>query len=117
MTGSRKWTNKEKIEHTLLELMHKRRIEVAHGAAEGADDITRQVCEEHHIPCKPYPVTKEDWNKQGKAAGAIRNTKMIEDFKPQLGLAFYKLGALNRGTMDCAMKIVKKGIKVLIIPD
>lgn len=118
-TGSRKWTNKEKIAQTIMAVNARRKIEVAQGGAAGADTLVKEVCEEHGIPCKPYEADWDAYAKTGKRnpAGVIRNTEMIKDFEPKLGLAFFKIGELNKGTMDAVVKMLNKGVRVLITPD
>lgn len=64
---------------------------VIHGAASGAD-TTAASCAvdwamEAGVGCvvKPYPA---DWARDGRAAGPIRNERMLREGKPDRGLAF-----------------------------
>lgn len=52
-----------------------------------------------------------DWLRYGRAAGPIRNSEMVADGADRW-LAFYKQGAGNRGTDDCACKAEAAGIPV-----
>ena len=45
------------------------------GGASGVDQIARQFAQEYKMP---FDEIKPDWNTYGKAAGVIRNRKMIE---------------------------------------
>lgn len=55
------------------------------GDARGADLWALRWAEEKGVPHK---VFEADWGGLGKAAGPIRNRKMLEEFKPDLVLAF-----------------------------
>lgn len=66
---------------------------VIQGGASGADQIAREWCSARHVP---YDNFAADWNTHGKAAGPIRNQRMIDVGKPDLVLAF----AGGRGTAD-----------------
>lgn len=52
--------------------------EIVCGEAKGVDSLGRRYAEENNIPIASFPVTSEDWNKKGKAAGYIRNKEMGE---------------------------------------
>ena len=59
--------------------------ELCHGAARGADKMAGSWARIAHIPVTAYPA---DWDGNGKAAGPIRNRLMLDDFKPDLVVAF-----------------------------
>jgi hypothetical protein len=116
ITGSRKWEKYFILKDILLaniNLLDLPSAIVCQGGAKGADTIAKDICRDYGIEYKEYLA---DWDKHGKAAGPIRNSEMIDDFKPDKVLAFYKIGAENIGTMDAVMKALKKGIPVLITP-
>ena len=52
-------------------------------------------------------VFEADWDTHGKAAGPIRNQKMVDE-EPDLCLAFHG----GRGTEDCVRRAQKAGIEV-----
>lgn len=56
-----------------------------HGDSRGADRCAGRLAKELGIKVVPVPA---DWRTHGKAAGPIRNQRMIDDFKPDLVLAF-----------------------------
>lgn len=71
VTGSRR--------HTCVDLIRKTLINaypdlVIHGGAAGADDIARVWCAAAGVNQVQMPAP---WDKQGKAAGPFRNTKML----------------------------------------
>jgi len=49
--------------------------EVVSGGAKGVDLLGKKIAEYHAIPIKKFPA---DWDKHGKAAGAIRNSQMAQ---------------------------------------
>jgi len=58
---------------------------IAEGGAKGADFLARVWAVEYGVEYREY---KADWKQYGKKAGIIRNVQMLEDFKPDLVLAF-----------------------------
>ena len=66
---------------------------VIQGDASGADLLGRCWAEMYGVKCISVPA---DWNAHGRAAGPIRNKRMLTDFKPDLVVAFPG----GRGTAD-----------------
>lgn len=115
VTGSRDWTNREAI-HRELSKFPPGTI-VVHGAARGADTLADEVAKSLGFEVRPYPVTKQDWEEIGKAAGVLRNSKMLTEEHPDKdGRAFtWCLGfsenlAESRGTKDMVKKTERAGI-------
>lgn len=54
-------------------------------------------------------TVKADWKTHGKAAGPIRNQRMLDEFEPKLVVAF-KGGA---GTADMVKRSRKSGLEVI----
>lgn len=50
---------------------------VFHGDATGIDQLARQWVTEMEIPEQRFPISSKDWDEYGKAAGPIRNCKML----------------------------------------
>lgn len=78
-----------------------------HGGARGADFMAGKFAEWQGIPVKVYPA---DWDKDGKAAGPIRNARMLAEGKPDLVVAFEG----GNGTADMVAKAKRAGVKVLM---
>lgn len=79
---------------------------VIHGAASGADSeamIWAQGCGRKHAPFAA------DWRAHGKAAGPMRNQRMIEVGRPELVVAFPG----GRGTADMVSRAERAGIEVI----
>ena len=83
VTGSRKWEN-EGVVLARLAMLPKGSV-IAHGDASGADRCADRAAKalimERHI----YPA---HWNDGGRKAGPLRNQHMLEDFKPDLVIAY-----------------------------
>lgn len=98
-----------------------------HGDAPGADSYCAALartlgwCKPEHI--HPYPA---DWNRDGRAAGPIRNVRMVDRVRDlaQEGartgcLAFpaaTDLKSNHGGTLDCVRRAKQVGIAVHTVP-
>lgn len=82
-----------------------------HGACKGADQIAGMICVELGIKETGYPA---NWNKYGRAAGAIRNRFML-DKNPDCVIAFHNNLESSRGTKDCVTEALRRGKPVLLI--
>jgi len=83
---------------------------IIEGGASGADTIARQAAQAVGLKVIEFPA---DWNKYGKAAGPIRNQKMLDEGKPDVVYAFYKDRSKSRGTKHMVSIAKAKGITVL----
>lgn len=80
---------------------------IIHGGARGADEGAGQWAESEGI--KPT-VYKANWKKHGKAAGPIRNRKMIDEGKPDIVVAFPG----GAGTKNMVEQAESAGIPVIM---
>lgn len=80
----------------------------------GVDKIVREAYEFHRLKKKGISlhVEKADWKEHGKAAGPIRNQKMI-DRKPDYVIALHVDLESSKGTKDCAKRAEKENLKVV----
>ncbi len=68
----------------------------------------------YYLSCRPVigrQRFKADWDKEGKAAGPIRNRQMIDEGRPKLLVAFPG----GRGTADCMAHAKRNRIPVLCV--
>lgn len=79
-----------------------------HGAARGADQLAADWALSRDVLCLAYPA---DWAREGRAAGPIRNQKMIEFGKPDVVVAFPG----GRGTADMIRRAEAARIPVVRI--
>ena len=102
VTGGRDYSDHIQLYKTLdsLEI-----TELCQGGARGADSLAGSWAHDRSIPCKVY---KADWDTHGKSAGIKRNMHMLDDFKPDLVVAFTG----GRGTAHMIQYSIKQGYKV-----
>ena len=81
---------------------------IIHGGAFGADALAHMFVYAEHGRYDEA-VFQADWRTQGKAAGPLRNQKMIDEGRPDLVVAFPG----GRGTADMVRRALTAGIKVL----
>ncbi len=110
--GDRNYEDSDLLFSILNELHREHKVvEVVHGAAKGADILGHIWA--HHNGVKATPVYA-DWKQFGRAAGTIRNNKMLE-MQPDLVVAFHKNISESKGTISCLKAAEKLGIKTLLI--
>lgn len=79
----------------------------------GADILARDWAEAKCLPVEKFPA---DWDRHGKAAGPIRNQRMLEEGKPDIVVAFIdKPLQTSRGTADMVRRARQAGLPVYII--
>jgi hypothetical protein len=81
---------------------------LVHGAASGADSHAAAWAAKVGIEVAAYPA---DWRQYGKAAGPIRNRKMLAVERPDLVIAFPG----GPGTADMVRQAKAAGIRVVEI--
>lgn len=80
---------------------------VIHGACpRGADKAADQWAKRMRRSVEAFPA---DWDTHGRAAGPIRNQRMLDEGKPDLVLAFPG----GRGTADMVRRAKKAGVRVI----
>ena len=80
---------------------------VIHGAANGVDAQAGEAARAFTgIAEEPYPA---DWRAHGRAAGPIRNKRMLVEGKPDLVVAFPG----GRGTANMVQQARKVGVPVI----
>lgn len=106
--GCRDYQDRGRVFKTLSDIHAARVITELHeGGAEGADRLAFEW------GCQHLRILKirweADWKKHGRAAGPIRNQRMIDEGKPDLVLAFPG----GRGTADMVRRARAAGVEVI----
>jgi hypothetical protein len=83
--------------------------EVVHGGAPGADSEAGVFARLRHAKEIIY---RANWKAHGKAAGPIRNQRMLDEAKPELVIAFPG----GRGTADMVRRAEAAGVPVVKVP-
>jgi hypothetical protein len=106
--GSRDWKSYNTIATQLNSLQAGDTI--VHGNCRGADRIAGELAKERGLVVKQYPA---NWNKNGQAAGPIRNSLMLKD-NPDIAevWCFHDSFVTSRGSRDMVKKAEKKGIPI-----
>lgn len=79
---------------------------VAHGGAPGADSEAGKWASHSR---KPVQVYSARWKQEGKAAGPLRNQRMLDQFKPDAVVAFPG----GRGTADMVRRAQAAGVRII----
>jgi len=111
--GGRDYRNRDFIHNTLVALDAERGpiACVIHGAATGADDEA-MIWAQMMGRVKHAPFAAE-WERYGKAAGPIRNQRMLDQGKPDLILAFPG----GKGTADMIRRAKAAGIEIIAMSE
>lgn len=99
ITGSRTWTDHARIRAALAAWRSRYPDAVlVHGAARGADSIAAAIWTSWGLPVEAHPA---DWHRHGRAAGLLRNRRMVA-LGAQVCLAFirdHSAGASHAATL------------------
>jgi hypothetical protein len=112
--GGRDYTDRDHIHNTLCEIDAKRGpiTCIIHGCATGADNEgmlwAQMMASTRKVVHAPFAA---DWHTHGRAAGPIRNQRMLDKGKPDLIVAFPG----GRGTADMVRRAKAAGIEVIEI--
>jgi hypothetical protein len=87
--GSRDWDDGGAI-NTILNayLLAMGPVTVIEGGARGADTLAAQWADQFAMLGVTHEAYPADWHRHGKAAGPIRNQRMLDDGKPDVVWAF-----------------------------
>jgi hypothetical protein len=111
--GSRTFREADIIRHWLLGVKATgAEVTVIHGAAKGADSLGGFYANHLGFDVEEYPA---QWDRDGKAAGPIRNQRMLDEGKPEVVWAFVdKPLTDSRGTGDMVRRARKAGVPVFV---
>jgi hypothetical protein len=105
--GGRDFADDAMFDNAMRDLMHIRGgcpRKIVHGGAKGADTMAGEFGHRMSVAC--FAVLP-DWQR-GKMAGPLRNQKMLDEYKPNLVVAFPG----GRGTADMVSRARKAGVDV-----
>ena len=105
--GDRNWTDWEPIRRFIAGLP--KDTVIIEGEARGVDSIARLVAGEYSLEVEGYPA---NWELHGKAAGPIRNKRMLDEGKPNKVVFFHSDLAKSKGTKNMVEQARKAGIPV-----
>lgn len=115
ITGSRRYSDRESVfsilnATRLIATARGELLTIVHGGCPtGADWFAHEwYCE---TPNVDEEVWQADWKAQGKAAGPLRNQRMV-DAGANCCYAFFAAGEANKGTSDCVKRALEARILV-----
>lgn len=85
---------------------------VISGGANGADSLAARSAGRQGVELMEFPA---DWGTHGKAAGPIRNQRMLDEGKPDVVWAFTDDLEASRGTADMVRRARKAGVPVYVV--
>lgn len=85
-------------------------IEIVCGEAKGADSLGKRYAKEHGCAIKSFPA---DWNKNGKAAGPIRNEEMAIYAEGGGAVVFWD--GESKGSLDMINRAKAHNLKLRVI--
>lgn len=108
--GGRNYSGDAAANHvqSVLDAIHMGHIitTLIQGGAPGADFEAKLWAEMREVKCVTVPAL---WREHGRAAGPIRNKRMLTDFEPDVVVAFPG----GKGTADMIKQAEAHGIEVL----
>jgi hypothetical protein len=115
--GSRNWDNKGFLWSKLDEYVggigsYDYPDVIIHGAAKGADTMAADWAHSRGIQVIGYPA---QWDQFGKAAGPIRNSRMLMEGQPDVVIAFSNDLEVSKGTKHMVTIARKAGIQTIVI--
>lgn len=109
VTGGRNYSDVQRVNAVLSQLHAKAGIDlIIQGGARGADELAFAWARSVGIPEVQFDA---DWENHGSFAGPMRNTRMLQEGRPDVVIAFPG----GRGTADMVRKARKAGVEVIEI--
>lgn len=107
--GGRNYTSRDTV-FAILDEIHAETVIslIINGEASGADWLSTLWANNHGVPVHGEPA---DWKKHGRAAGPIRNQKMMDEQKPDLVVAFPG----GAGTRSMVRIAEQAGVRVEVV--
>lgn len=111
VSGSRTITDRENVflelEYMVDAVLSGEDVTILEGGAKGVDTLAREFAIEHNIPYEEHPA---DWEKNGRAAGYIRNAEMVKE----ADIALIIWDGKSKGTAHTMKMCEKRGVKYLL---
>lgn len=110
--GDRHWRDDVAVFEVLERFVDVKDVMVIDGEANGADTSAHKAAKELGFKTKRFAAR---WNTYGKAAGPIRNQRMLEE-KPHLVFAFHEHIEESKGTRHMMRIAVEAGVPTFLYP-
>lgn len=111
VTGGRDFTDYVEVKQVLDFYHGSEGVELlVEGGARGADLLANKWAHENNVTVETFDCTAEDWERYGKAAGNIRNRRMLDAHLDAHVVGFP--GPKSRGTWNCLKDAIKRNMAV-----
>ena len=107
--GDRNWDDEETMENFIRHLP--KDTTIIHGNCRGADKMAGRLGVKYRLEVIPFDAK---WDIYGRAAGPIRNKRMLDEGKPDIVVAFHRDITKSKGTKDMVRQAEKHGVEVII---
>lgn len=110
--GGRKYRDRLRVVEQLDAILHSQphdTLTIIQGGASGADEFARDWCFRTSTPYINYPA---NWDRDGRAAGPIRNQRMLDHGQPDLVIVFPG----GAGTADMVARAKRAGVQLIEVP-
>lgn len=108
--GDREWTAQVPVQRLICGLL--KGDVVIHGDARGADRMAGHIAETVGLTVLKFPA---EWDKHGKAAGPIRNQRMLVEGNPDEVWALHDNIGVSKGTRDMCRRAKEAGVPVYVV--
>ena len=111
--GSRTWTDEDTL-YQMLDGIHESRTVtlLIHGGARGADKMAGEWAATRGIPVRVYHAR---WDVDGRAAGPMRNQRMLVEGQPEEAAAFAVDLSNSKGTKDMVRRLGSANVPTYIV--
>lgn len=104
--GGRNYADPTRVNDALSYIHAHRTISLLiHGAAHGTDTLAARWAKNEGVPTRAFSA---EWSQHGRAAGPIRNQRMIDECRPDFVVAFFG----GMGTADMVRRARAASIPV-----
>jgi hypothetical protein len=111
VTGDRYWDDEQTVHRRLNRASRMRKVTIIEGGAKGADAAAAAWARANGTGHEQY---RADWATHGRAAGPIRNRKMLAEGRPDRVLAFHPDLGSSKGTKDMVSAAHRAGVKTKV---
>jgi len=119
--GPRTWNDRPIMEAVLVGLHHERDLTIIEGGAKGADRMAGAIYQDLWAGSlfTEIAVFEADWRTHGRAAGPIRNRRMIAEGRPEEAVGFVH-GLLDGlpdtpGSRNMAEQLLEAGVPTFYV--
>jgi hypothetical protein len=106
--GDRNWKDRGFVERIIEEYASNALIIIS-GCAPGVDTFAVKHAKDMSYECLAFPA---DWERYGKAAGPVRNKRMLVEGKPDIVVAIHSDIEISKGTKNMIFQANKAGVPV-----